>query len=382
VTRPGVVFLTTEYPTEQDPAAGIFIREHALAAAEVADVAVVHLARERGRQRLYDVTRVESEALPTWRVRYRRFGRPLSYAAFLAGAAAGVRQARAVVRPSLLHAHSHLAMVPAMAIGAARRLPVAYTEHWSIFLPANPNELSPAMSRAARVALRRAAVVLPVSEAMRSALATYEPRARFVVVPNAVDTSLFKPSADRSAAAAPRLFTAGGLTANRSKGIDFLLEAARLLHERGVHFTLELAGDGPRRAEYEALARRGGLEERVRFLGFLPKPELAERMRAADLFVLASRFENNPCVVIEALASGLPVVATRVGGIPEMIDDENGLLVAPQDAEELAAGIEAALGRLPQFDPQAISANAGARYGRAQVGLQLETAYREALERA
>jgi glycosyltransferase involved in cell wall biosynthesis len=381
VRRPGVVFLTTEYPSEQNPVAGIFIREHALAAAEVADVAVVHLARERGGNGLYDVARIERDELPAWRVRYRRFGRPLSYAAFLAGAAAGIGQAQKVVHPALLHAHSHLAMLPTMAIGAALRLPIIYTEHWSVFLPDNPNDLSPAMSRAARIALRRAALVLPVSEAMRAALAAYEPRARFHVVPNAVDTALFHPSDGRSRPTEPHLITAGGLTKNRSKGIDFLLEAVRLLDERGLRFTLEIAGDGPRRAEYEEHARRAGVEERVRFLGLLPKPELAERMRAADLFVLASRFENNPCVVMEALASGLPVVATRVGGVPEMIDHANGILVASQSAEGLAAGIETTLDRLAQFDPRSISARAGARYGRTQVARQLAAVYDEALER-
>src|ERR671939_115753 len=80
-----------------------------------------------------------------------------------------------------------------------------------------------------------------------------------------------------------------------------------------------VVGDGPRRPEYEALAGELGVAERVRFAGLRPKADLAERMRAADLFVLASRFENNPCVVLEAMASGLPVVATRVGGVPELM---------------------------------------------------------------
>jgi glycosyltransferase involved in cell wall biosynthesis len=381
VKRPGVVFVTTEYPSERNPVEGIFIREHALAAAEIADVAVIHLARESGQGRLYDVIPLKGEELPTWRVRYRRFGRPLSYAAFFAGAAAGLRQARRVVRPELLHAHSHLSMLPAIAIGTPFRLPIVYTEHWSIFLPDNPNELAPAMGRAARAALRRAAVVLPVSEAMHAALAAREPHARFQVVPNAVDTALFHPGDGRTTRTEPLLVTAGGLTENRSKGIDYLIDAARLLAERGLQFTLEIAGDGPRRAEYEDLARHAGLNDRVRFLGLLPKPELAERMRAADLFVLASRFENNPCVVMEALASGLPVVATRVGGVPEMIEDANGILVAPESAEALAGGIETTLARLGEFDPARISTEARERYGRPQIAAQLAEAYDKALAR-
>jgi glycosyltransferase involved in cell wall biosynthesis len=365
VKRPRVVFLTTEYPTDEEPLAGIFVREHALAAAEAADVAIVHVSRERGR-RLYDVEAVRSESVPTWRVRYRRFGRPLSYGAFVAGAIGAVRRAG---RADVLHAHSHLAMLPALAIGKTLRTPVVYTEHWSIFLPDNPNELARPMAAAARTALRGAALVLPVSEAMRAALASFEPRARFRVVPNAVDTSLFHPNGEREERL---LLTAGGLTENQSKGIDYLLRAAALLRER-VPFTLEIAGDGPRREEYEALARELGVEDRTRFLGMLPKPELAQRMRSAAVFVLASRFENNPCVVMEAMAAGLPVVATRVGGVPEMVDEASGVLVEPRDPHAIAAGVEAALATT--FDRGAIAERARERYGRERIAGELAAVY-------
>ncbi len=379
MTKHGVVFLTTEYPSERDAIAGIFVREHALAAAEVADVAVIHLSRTRGGRGVYEIESVAGEPVPTWRVHYRRFGRPLSYAAFVAGAAAAVRRARRVVRPEVLHANSHLSMLPALVIGGLLRVPLVYAEHWSIFLPDNPTELSPAMRRAARVALRRASVVLPVSEAMRAALVAIEPRARLRVVPNAVDTTLFRPNGRTPKVGPPLLFTAGGLTENRSKGIDYLLEAASLLDRRGREFELEIAGDGPRRKEYEALSARLGLDGRVRFLGVLPKPVLADRMRAADLFVLASRFENNPCVVMEAMASGLPVVGTRVGGIPELVDTAAGVLVEPNDPQAIADGVDNALAL--DFDRPAIAQAAKERYGRERIASELADVYEDVVGR-
>jgi glycosyltransferase involved in cell wall biosynthesis len=100
-------------------------------------------------------------------------------------------------------------------------------------------------------------------------------------------------------------------------------------------------------------------------------------MRSSDLFVLASRFENNPCVVLEAMASGLPVVATRVGGLPELVDEASGLLVEPQP-ERLAARIAEALDRLASFDRDAIARRARERYGREAVGRLLLRAYEDA----
>ena len=363
-----VLFLTTSWPTPASPIDGIFVREHARAAALAADVRVVHLLREHGERGLYELRRERDEDLPLLRVRYRRFGRPVSYLSFAAGArGAAERLRRDGFEPDVVHASSHLSAFAALAL----RRPVVYSEHWSAFLPDNPSDLSPAMGRLARLALERARLVLPVSEAMRTALAGLAPGARFRVVPNVVDDELFHPGSGAGGDGS-RLLTAGLLGENGAKGVDYLLAALALLDGP----RLEVVGDGPRRAEYEALARRLGLDGRVVFHGFRPKPELAELMRRADLFVLASRFENNPCVAIEAMASGLPVVATRVGGLPELVDERSGLLAEPRDPESIAARIREALDA--SFDRAEIARRARERFGRERVSALLASAYEEA----
>lgn len=104
--------------------------------------------------------------------------------------------------------------------------------------------------------------------------------------------------------------------------------------------TLVVAGDGPERTALEAHARELGIDGRVRFLGSVPRETVLRLFRAADASVLPSAWENFPHTVVEALAVGCPVIATRVGGVPEVVrDGENGLLVAPGDVEALAAAI-------------------------------------------
>ncbi|HDN80641.1 MAG TPA: glycosyltransferase, partial [Chloroflexi bacterium] len=109
--------------------------------------------------------------------------------------------------------------------------------------------------------------------------------------------------------------------------------AAAAPHAHGLH--LLLVGDGPLRPELEAQVKALGLKQRVCFLGV--RTDIPEILAAADVFVLSSRWEGNPLSVMEAMAAGKPVVATVVGGVPELVEDGvSGILVPPQGTEALA----------------------------------------------
>ena len=368
-----VLYLTTLYPRPTDPGEGPFVRAHARAVAPHADVAVIHLDRAAGSHGLSELERIRTEEPPpAWRLRYRRFGAPLSQLAFFAGPIAAYRRLRADgFEPDVIHAHSFLSALPALTLGRLFGKPVAYTEHWTVFASENPSELSVGMERLARLALRHADAVLPVSEDLRRSLARLEPRARFEVVPNVVDETVFHPADTTENGSPPQLLTVSRLD-DGHKGVDVLLEALARIE---VPARLDVVGQGRRRAEYEALAERLGVSDRVRFVGSESQAKVAARMRTADLFVLASRYENNPVAVLEAIASGLPVVATRVGGVPEILDESNGLLAAPEDPESLAACIDEALARRDRFDSDEIVRRARARYGQAAIGARLAAVY-------
>ncbi len=102
-------------------------------------------------------------------------------------------------------------------------------------------------------------------------------------------------------------------------------------------------------------------------------------MRAADLFVLPSLAENLPVVLIEAQASGLPAVASDVGGVSELVDDAAGALVPPADPAALAAAIRATLAR--GFDPAALAARARDRYGYGAIAARWSAIYERLLDR-
>jgi glycosyltransferase involved in cell wall biosynthesis len=372
---PRVLFVTSSFPTEDDPAVGSFVLEHARGAAAHADVAVLHLDRRHDERRVR-VVRDDAAPLPTWRARYPYRPTAVSVAAQLAAAAAGLRAVRrAGFDPDLLHAHFFLAALPASLLSLALRRPLVATEQWTIFLPEDPAPLTPPLRLGARLALARARLVLPVSESLAAGMRAAGVRGPFRVVPNAVDTAVFHPPAEARPGPPTRLATVGLL--HRQKGIDVLLEAFAAVRARRPDVRLDVVGDGPERAAYEAQAERLGVASDVVFHGLRTKPEVAEILRGADLFVLASRFDTFGAVLVEAEATGLPVVATRVGGIPEVVA-EDALLVERDDPAALAGAIERALDR-PGFDRAAAAARAAERYSVEAVGARLAEVYAEAL---
>jgi glycosyltransferase involved in cell wall biosynthesis len=376
--RRKVLFVTASYPTPDQPLLGIFVKEHARAAASHADVAVLHLDRRADAGPPFDVRAGEDDEFPTVRVRYPSSPAPLSYLMNVAGAAAGYR--RLGFDADVLHAHFFLAGVPAVLLGRLLRRPVVLTEQWSVFLPEDSATLSPLMQRVAKFAFEHVAVVLPVSDALRDGIRALGVRADFRVVPNVVDERRFCPADAVSRNGRPRrLIGVGGLY--EAKGWEFLLEALAIVAREHSDVRLDIVGDGELRSRYEELTRRLGLDELVTFHGWVSKDEVAARVRESDLFVLTSRYDSNPCAVIEALASGVPAVATAVGGIPDIVRDGMGLLAAPGDVEDIAAKIRCALDRLDDWDRTRIAQAARERYGSDRVGRELAAIYDEVIGR-
>jgi glycosyltransferase involved in cell wall biosynthesis len=163
-----------------------------------------------------------------------------------------------------------------------------------------------------------------------------EPAALSRVVHNGVARAEFDPVA--LAANATDLVFVGEL--RMLKGVDVLIEAVALLAQQGRGVTVTIVGDGPDRLAFEAKASTPGLDRTVRFVGSMPARLAFTRGR---ILVIPSRAESLPYIVLEAAAAGMPLIATRVGGIPEILGADAAALVAPGDPEALAHAIGQAL---------------------------------------
>jgi glycosyltransferase involved in cell wall biosynthesis len=158
------------------------------------------------------------------------------------------------------------------------------------------------------------------------------------------------------------------------KGLDVLLRAFAELSRPPL--TLELIGDGPETPGLRRLADELGMGDRVRFSGRASPPEIAEALRAADVFVLSSHSENMPLALLEALCCGLPAAATDVGGVAEALGDD-GSLAPPGDAPALARAIEAVLDDYGRFDREAIAKRASGCFSFEAVGAVWDEIYRQ-----
>jgi glycosyltransferase involved in cell wall biosynthesis len=189
-----------------------------------------------------------------------------------------------------------------------------------------------------RLLWKRSAGIVANSAGLRALARRFAPEMEIEVIPNGVDARTFHPAlTDETAPGPVRLLFVGRVVFQ--KGLDVLLRALAALAARDFH--LEIIGDGDQRAPLSAEIERLGLGGKITFAGWCDRAAIAERYRRADLFVFPSRDEGMPNVVLEAMASGLPIVATVIAGSEDLVRaGENGCLVPPEDATALAAALD------------------------------------------
>ncbi|HEX3256196.1 MAG TPA: glycosyltransferase [Gaiellaceae bacterium] len=261
---------------------------------------------------------------------------------FFAGALAifpkVAHNARLMQGEGIDHVHCHFSNHPAAAGFVIHRLtgiPFSFTAHGSD-LHVDRHMLGEKLAEAAfAVPISRYNRDLMIEECGESV------REKLVVIHCGVDTQVFRPGARERREGRFTVLSVG--TLHEVKGQANLVEACRLLQEEGIDVVCDLVGDGPDRKALSRQIEAAGLGGRVTLLGLRDRSEVAELLRKADVLAAPSvptrrgKREGIPVVLMEAMASGVPVVASRVSGIPELVEDGvSGLLVTPGDPRSLA----------------------------------------------
>jgi glycosyltransferase involved in cell wall biosynthesis len=309
---------------------------------------------------------------------------------FYASVARCAHRLRAAFPFELIHAHFVYPDGWAAARLAQRyRVPLIITEHaaWHPWL-----DQRRAARRMALEAAAQSTFLIAVSGAVRSTMADFiDPGGpgsndKLRVIPNVVDTQIFTRVPGDKARAPNRLLFVGIM--RHVKGLDVLLRAVRILLDGGRPVSLAVVGESFYTAyqrDYERirlLVTELRLDQAVQFLGGMAPADVAREMQKSALLVLPSRRETFGSVLPEALACGIPVVATRCGGPEEIVDESVGVLVPPENPEALATAIGGVLDRLASYDGARLRAYAEERYDIRKVGHQYAALYRLAIERA
>ncbi len=282
--------------------------------------------------------------------------------------------------PDLIHAHcAYPDGLAAVHYGRRLGLPVVITVHGHDIrdLPRKPR-----WGELVFEALEQAAVVVSNGRDLYGRMQDLGiPAHKMEIIPNGVDCQVFRSDFTRRPGVQGwRLLYVGRF--DRRKGIDVLLQAMALVRRKRDDVQLTLIGGGETTGTAGGFLRQAealGLQDCVEFLDELPWFQISNHMSAADVFVLPSLYESFGLVLVEAMACGLPLVATRCGGPNTIVEEGIGVLVGVDDVEDLARGIEEVLKSYSTYDRQAIRQRAKEKYDYRQIAARIHRVYEAVL---
>ena len=250
----------------------------------------------------------------------------------------------------VLHAQTFASAPPAMLASRLYRKPMVLTLHTSHFLRLAQR---PAWQPVLRSIIRSADWLLAASEEIRDVALGLYPHPRAEALTNGVDTELFRRPAGAAASGGRRRVIVPRRLFEKN-GVEFFVRAMPLLR---AHVDVEavLVGDGPERARLQALAGELGVADAIQFLGARPNTEMPALLASAEVAVFPSLMEATSVAALEAMSCEVPVAASRVGGLPEIVDESVGTLFEPANPQDLAARLLALLARedLPEMGARA-----------------------------
>ena len=382
-----VLFLPRWYPGTDDPMPGLFIQRQAEAITPWCDVAVIHVQPDTQGPEEVAAQFSEENGVRVLRIRYRTRKRPgpfkwrdaLDYNRACMKAFNSIRQ----FGPDLVHAHILTrAAFMGRKIARSQKIPLVISEHWSRYFPENGSYAGFFRKLVTKFIVAGADALVPVSESLKRAMATAGVTNRLTrVIPNVVDAQLSLPE-KAGPGDGPVHIVHISCFEDRSKNISGFLRSVRALSEKRKDFTCTLVGEGPDYEELKDYSAALGLTPLVCFSGLLTGDAFWEMLEDSDFSVVSSRYETFGTVVIESLACGVPVVATRTGIAAEIIDDRNGILVEPGDETALTDALDAMIDRCRTMYPSQVRESVGERFSAASVGNQIVELYREILSKS
>lgn len=328
--RHKILFISSWYPSRLETTNGNFVQRHAEAAALNHDVEVLHAVGDSSLKKAFEITESVVNGIRTIIIYYKNSRNPIkNFRNRMKAYRFGFKMMNF---PNLVHANVlHNTMLFAVYLKKKYGIPFVVSEHWSGFLKQNRAKLSSPARIVAKTIAKHASQILPVSEDLGRSLISLGIKTPQTVVPNVVNCDLFSPQAASSHDDFVFLHISNLI---KIKNPDEIILSTIRLKREGFNVRLEIGGDGDTES-LSRLAEQHNAAEFINVFGELTHPEVAKKMQAADCFVLFSDYENLPCVLLESLSCGVPVISSDVGGVKEIVKDGYGLLIPKGNVEAL-----------------------------------------------
>jgi glycosyltransferase involved in cell wall biosynthesis len=378
-----VLWLCSWYPSLIDPFDGDFIQRHAYAAAMFNDVYVIHVAPDERGQTTNNVREEirKKERLTECIVYFKKntslFGKAYGFLKWRGLFKKAITDyIRKNGKPEVVHVHVPMrAGLLALWLKRKHHIPYIVSEHWTIYQPGSTNGFrtrNPLFKLLTRRIVKKSSALITVSKDLGEKINGQVCHKNFLVIPNVADETLYYFQPDR-----PRPFVFIHVSnMSYQKNVPSIVKSFDTVHDEFPNSQLVLVG--PLEETIVDLVKQTHLLERSIFLrGEIPYSEVANAVREANALVLFSHFENLPCVIIESLCCGRPVITTPVGGIQEIINERNGLFVNVNDDISLVSAMKKMMMDYSSFNLKDISEEARSNFSYPVVGKLFDKIYRD-----
>ncbi|MGQ9722579.1 MAG: glycosyltransferase [Candidatus Jordarchaeum sp.] len=371
--------IAPDYPSEQRPASGVFFREQAQAISVYDDITV--FCFYSGSKKVFDVLKLYKvkknieNTIPTVRFEYPKIWNKIDGINYLIAAIYSIILAEQRGPFELIHAQKFF---PSAVIGSIIKKRfggrLVITEHAGDFR----NSMRSVLRRICiKRAIKSSDQVIAVSKFLANSIKEYWPNIRLKIVPNPVNIEKFCIDGPQNKyKEKKKILHISDMSIN--KGIRNIIEAGKRLREKRSDFIIIMIGGKSKDIERWHNYINIGLDF-IEFAGEMRHEQVASHLKLCDFFVLPSLRESFGSVLIEAMACGKPVVATKCGGPEEIVTSDTGILIPPNDVDSLTGSLDYMLDNYWQFDPEKIAKFAEENFSYENVGQKLHNIYKESL---
>ena len=356
-----ILFLPKWYPSKFEEFDGNFIENHAIALSKKCNLGLIFVHSDANLEETYKVDLSLKNGFPEFRVFYKRpsFGISLinNLVAFLRYKKAQTigyeHYIKKIGEPDICHVHVNgKSALLATNLKNTKKIPFLITEHWSGYTQESKAFKGYFRKMFHRYTAKESSGITCVSNYLKKAVESHQIVAPFSIVPNVVDTELFQPNYNKSNNVT-RIVHISNLT-KTPKNIHLIAKALTSVSNIRTDFSVDIIGTGPDEGLMLDILENGNMKDKYTFHGEIELKNVAEILQNADFLLLYSQFETQSVVMIESFACGVPVLTSEVGGIPEYINEERGIIVEPNSVDTLQNGIIAMLNKVSQFDVKKI----------------------------
>ena len=373
MSRKKILFLSSWYPVEKNPTHGIFVQRHAEAVSMLNDVYVLYLCG--GDEKKHESFLEHSESFIEHIIYYKKihsssFNKYRHLKKIYENAFLSILTKWG--KPDLIHLNVIFPVgIFALHLSRMHQIPMLITEHWTGYLPEDGSYQGLIKKYFTRQVVRHAKAICPVTKHLAENMKRHSLTGSYKIVPNVVDTEFF----DYHGISEKNVIVFFHLSSleERQKNPVSILEAFLKIHDKYNNTKLIFGGDGKNLKELEKIYPHHAIEYHYRPMGKV----LLQLYQRCDAFVLNSRFENLPVVLLEAMSCGKAVISSEVGGISEYISESNGILFSTPDVVNLCDAMEKYILTKSNFNPELIREFAIKHFSKKSISESFDYIYNE-----